>query len=106
MSKVYLPSEYVNSSCKVVYSDYIRVYTNSSYTEYVDIFPKNDYLIKKGSNTYPPNNVVCDTLNEYTDNYYYRTDFDSILIIFSIMSIFIVFLPLKIVFRLFKKGRL
>ena len=30
MAKVYIPTEYLNYNCKVVYNDYIRVYTNNN----------------------------------------------------------------------------
>ena len=48
MSKIYLPSEYVNSPCKVINNGYIRAYTNSNYTDYVDIFINQDYMIRQG----------------------------------------------------------
>lgn len=102
MSKVYIPSAYLNSPCKIQNNGYIRAYTNTQLTQYVDIYYQNNYALKQGQSNYSYTGV-CDTINEYTDDFYYRNDFDSILIGFSILSIFIIFIPLKIVSKLFIK---
>ena len=52
MSKIYLPTEYVNSPCKVINNGYIRVYTNSNLTNYVDIYINQYYMIREGYNSY------------------------------------------------------
>lgn len=70
MATIYLPSDYV-SNCNVVFNGYIRSYTNSTYTQWVDIFINQDYMLKSGSSNYSQS-VVCDTTNNYTDNQYYR----------------------------------
>lgn len=70
MATIYLPSEYINN-CNVVYNGYIRSYTNNQRTEWVDIYINQDYQLKFGSTTYS-SNVVCDTLNTYTTNEYYK----------------------------------
>jgi len=101
MSKIYLPTDYVNNSCKVVNNDYIRVYTNSTYTNWVDVYFKSDYMLKSGSTNYSQNNVVCDSLNTYTDNIYYRYDFCNIIIIFFILLLFCFYFPYKIIGRMF-----
>ena len=102
MSKIYLPSEYINSPCKVVNNGYIRVYTNSSLTEYVDIYLNQDYMLKQGTYSYGYSGQ-CDTINTYTDNFYYRTDFPDILLMFSIFVLFGIYLPFKIIRRFYKK---
>lgn len=104
MSKIYLPSEYINN-CNVVNNGYIRSYTNNSKTEWVDIYVNQDYMLKPGYTTYS-NNVTCDTLNTYTDDFYYRTDFDKICLLFIIFVIFVCYLPFKIVSKLFVRGAL
>lgn len=105
MSKIYLPSEYVDSPCKIVNNGYIRAYDNSSLTNYTDIYINQDYMIKKGrSNT--GYTGTCDIYNTYTDNFYYRNDFSQILFIFLIFTIFIVYIPTKIVSKLFIRGSL
>lgn len=101
MSKIYVPTAY-KDNCNVVYNDYIRSYTNSSNTEWVDIYFKNGYFLKQGYSNYS-NNVVCDSLNTYTDDFYYRYDLCNSLIIFLILCIFIFILPLKILTRLFRR---
>lgn len=70
MATIYLPSPYINN-CNVVNNGYIRSYTNSNYTQWVDIYINQDYMLKPGSSNYS-NTVVCDSLNTYTTNEYYR----------------------------------
>lgn len=70
MATIYLPSDYT-SNCNVVYNGYIRSYTNSTYTQWVDIYINQDYMLKPGSSNYSQS-VVCDTVNDYTDDQYYR----------------------------------
>lgn len=105
MSKIYLPTEYLNKPCYVVNNDYIRVYNtiNQHYSNTVyDIYINQDYMVKRGIASYS-SNTVCDDLNEYTDNFYYRTDIDKVLTIFLILAIVVVWCPLKIVRRFFKR---
>lgn len=105
MSKIYIPSDYVNSPCKVVNNNYIRAYTDNNLTHYVDIYINQDYMLKEGYSTYGYNGQ-CDSLNSYTDNYYYRLDLPNILIGFSIFAFFGIFIPVKIFSKIFKKGGL
>lgn len=42
--------------------------------------------------------------SNFTDSVYYRKDLSSILTIFTILCIFCFLIPLKVVFRFFKKG--
>ena len=72
MSKIYLPTEYVDSSCKVINNGYIRVYDNNTYNSWVDIYINQDYMIRPGYSNYS-NQPVCDTYNTYTDNFYYNS---------------------------------
>lgn len=102
---IYLPTDYLNKPCYVINDGYIRVYDtiNEDYRNVVyDIYVNQDYMVKKGTATYS-SKTVCDTLNTYTDDVYYRIDFDSILIIFIIMCIFCFLIPLKIFIRLFRR---
>lgn len=105
MSKIYLPFDYVNSPCKIVNNNYIRAYTNSSLTNYVDIYVNQDYMLKEGYSNYGYNGQ-CDTLNTYTSDYYYRLDFPNILIGFSVIAFVGILIPIKIFSKLFKKGGL
>lgn len=88
--KPYNPSS--NNSININYRDY---YINSHYIY------KDSYQSFNHSSNLPS----CITSSELTDSYYYRNDFDSILIIFIIISLVCFLLPLKIYFRLFKRAR-
>lgn len=106
MSKIYLPTDYLNKPCYVVNSDYIRVYnsTNSNNNTVYDIYFKNDYMIKQGTANYS-SNTICDHINTYTDEVYYRYDFHNILFIFLSLCI-IFFAPgFKLFFRMFRRFR-
>ena len=102
---IYVPSDYVNSPCFVINNGYIRAYTNSQLTRYVDIYVNQNYMVKTGESVYAYNGV-CDNTNTFTDNYIYRNDFDKILIIALIMigvSWFLISKLVKTFFRGFKK---
>ena len=71
MAKIYLPTNLLNSQCKVVNNDYIRVYTNNNYTSWTDVYFKSGYYLKSGQSNYP-NTVTCDNLNTFTDNIFLR----------------------------------
>lgn len=105
MSKIYLPTEYLNKPCYVINADYIRVYntvyTNQNNVVY-DIYIKQDYMIRQTTATYT-SNTLCDRFNTYTDDFYYRTDIDKILIVFLILAFCCLWLPFKLFMRLFRR---
>ena len=103
MTKIYLPTEYVNKSCKVVYDGYIRVYDNTNYNSWNDVYYKYDYYVRQGSSNYSQTNVVCVNINVYTDDVFYRYDFSSILIMLFIMLIICLYFPYKVVSRILGK---
>ena len=92
MATIYLPSQYINN-CNVVYSGYIRSYTNSNFTTWVDIYINQDYMEKPGSSNYSQS-VICDSLNSYTTNEYYklglRSEWFSMLILGLVFAIFLI----------------
>ena len=100
MAKIYLPSDLVNSDCKVVNENYVRVYTNTQHTNYTDVYFKSGYYLKSGTIN-NPYNIACDSLNVYTDNIFYRYDCYSSLIIFFIIAIVCFYFPYKIFSRAF-----
>lgn len=103
-NNVYIPSDILSqTNCFVVSNNTIRAYIDRY--NYYDIYPNNNYLIQKFTSQYGYN-YTCDTLNTYTDNFYYRNDFDKILVMFFIMSIFIFYIPCKIVSKFFRRGAL
>lgn len=104
MAKIYLPSDYVDYSCKVINNGYIRVYTNNSNTEWTDIYINQDYQLKKGNTTYSQN-IACDNINIYTDNIWYRVDIDKIIIVFFLITFIIWYLCSGFFNSLFKGPR-
>lgn len=99
MATIYIPSDYINN-CNVVNSNYIRSYTNSNNTQWVDIYFTQDYMLKPGSTTYSQN-IQCDSMNQYTTNIWYRYDIDKILTIFIILFVIILVIPYKVFSRFF-----
>lgn len=105
LSKIYLPTEYLNKPCYVINNGYIRVYetiSNSYSNKVYDVYINQDYMVKQTTANFS-SNTVCDNLNEYTDNFYYRVDIDKVLVIFLILVIVVVICPTKIVLRFFKR---
>lgn len=74
MAYIYLPSEYINN-CNEVHNGFIRSYIDSTHTDYVDIFIKQDYMLQSGTNS-DPSSVVCDTLNVYSTDSTYKLGHD------------------------------
>lgn len=105
--KVYVPN-YNDSNCAYMYSsDTLRVYestpTYNSNVSYTDYFVNSHYLSRDGITNFSQYSTLptCINSSDITTNFYYRNDFDSILIIFFILFIFIIYIPLKLLSRLF-----
>ena len=106
--KIYVPLDTTYNKCYVVQSEgVIRGYEEipqiNRTINYRDYYIKSDYIFRNGSQTFstystPP---TCLSNNIITNDIYYRVDFSNILIIFFIFSFFIVFLPFKIMSRVF-----
>lgn len=108
---IYVP-EKENYKCFVVQNEQIiRAYKsiprNNSTIEYRDYYLQSNYIYKDGQQTFNQYTTlpICLEENSVTSDYFYRNDFDSILVIFAIMVLFIIYLPLKIVFRFFRRLR-
>lgn len=107
---IYLPNDNVYNKCYVVQNeDVIRGYNktpqnNTSYN-YRDYYINSDYIYKDGEGTWSQYSTlpICLDNTKITNDFYYRTDFADILIIFTIFSIFIFYLPFKIFMRLFRR---
>lgn len=105
MSTIYLPSEYLNKPCYQVNNGYIRVFetTNINQSNIVyDIYLNQDYQVKRGTASYS-NSTLCDNINTYTDDFYYRVDMPNILLMFFIFCLFCYFVPLQLFRRLFRR---
>ena len=108
----YLPTQYINNNYKYrLNGDYYTIITDQNcYTQYsttycdcYNIYPKLDYIVSESTScNYNVTNYT--TSSSFTDNFYYRVDFSNILVMFLIMSIFIIFIPIKIFSKIFRKG--
>ena len=113
---IYVPD--LSYACYVVQdSDTIRAYkikpynpgyNNSINIDYRDYYIKSNYIYKDGTQQFGSYSQlpICLSTDYLTDSFYYRNDFDSILVIFLIMSIFCFYIPIKIFSKLFKRGGL
>lgn len=108
-----MPTDNTYNKCYVVQSsDVIRGYNkipqNNTNYEYRDYYINSNYIYKDGTGTWSNYTTlpICLSSNVITNDFYYRNDFDSILVMLLIMSIFIIYIPLKVVSKLFKKGGL
>lgn len=109
---VYVPS-FTNNSCVVHSSSgVIRVYeSRPSYNadvSYIDYYIHDDYVSVSGVAHFSNYTTLptCISSSLITDNYYYRVDFPSILLMFLIISIFAFYIPIKVFSKLFKRGGL
>lgn len=106
---IYVPDK-ENYSCFVVRdSNTIRAYkqkpTYNSNIDYRDYYVNSNYMYQDGNQQFSNYSTlpVCLNNSELTNNVYYRNDFDSILIIFLILSIFCFLIPLKVFLRFFRR---
>lgn len=110
MKNIYLPIEQVSDyKCySVIDKDTIRAYVQQprleTSSQYVDFYINSHYLQKTGTQSWGQWNSslpVCLSSSSITNDFYYRNDLDSILIIFLVLFIFIIVLPYKIMSRSF-----
>lgn len=105
----YLPQELINSNYKYSINNYyytIRTnnncYTNynNTYCDCYDVYFNNDYL---KTNAYSCNYNTTTNIDytNFTSDYFYKNNIDKSLVIFLIMSIFILYIPYKIFTKLF-----
>lgn len=112
MVNIYLPVDNVSDfACYSVYDkDTIRAYVTmpqvNSSSNYVDFYINSHYLEREGTQQwgqYTQYLPTCIGNDAITNNYYYRNDFSSILLIFTIFTIFGILIPIKIFLRLFRR---
>lgn len=106
MSKIYVPTEFLNKPCYTINNGYIRVYEtiNGNSNRIHDIYINQDYMIKEGTASYSTNTYCIDN-NLITDQVYYRTDFDKILVMFVLLVIIFFSPGIKLFKRLFRRFR-
>lgn len=109
---IYVP-EKENYQCYVVQSEeVIRAYeTIPSYNTNVDFrdyYIRSDYIYREGTQQFGSYSTlpVCLPMDTLTSDFYYRLDFDKSLIIFFIFLIMCIYMPIKFVSRIIKRGRL
>lgn len=105
---IYVPDERYN--CYVVYQEgvlrgYEQIPTYNTTVAYRDFYIDNNYIYRDGYQQFTTYSTlpVCLDSSVLSTEYYYRNDFDRILLMFLILSIFIIYIPLKIVSRLFRR---
>lgn len=109
--KIFMPIDNTYNKCYVVQNENVirgydrRPQTNTTYN-YRDYYINSNYIYKDGYGSWSQYATlpICLNSNIITNDFYYRNDFPDILIMFTIMSLFIIYIPLKIVSKLFKKG--
>lgn len=107
---IYVPKNDTYNKCYVVQSEnVIRGYdtypsynTNYSYRDY---YINSDYMFRDGVGSWSNYATlpICLRDDLITHEEFYRVDYYKSLIIFAIMFVFIIFIPLKIIFQFFKK---
>lgn len=107
----YLPSDYINSNYSYnLSSNYYQVRTNrncvqqytSTYCDCYSIYFNNDYIVSDAySCNVSTNSSTMIPYTYFTDNFYYRLDFDKILVMFMIIVVLWYFLAIKPIVRLF-----
>lgn len=104
---VYVPNSFVNYKCVVPNANYIRLYETkpvlNSTVNYVDLYTSNHYYFVRGTQTFGNYSYSITCSNDYklTDDYWYRTDLDSILICVFVIAIICIYFPARIFSRVF-----
>lgn len=104
---IYVPDK-ENYKCFVVRSEeVIRAYKEipvlNEEVSYRDYYIHSDYMFNDSSEIITENLPVCLDNSLLTNEVYYRVDFYKSMIIFFIFCIFCFLIPIKIVFRFFRR---
>lgn len=101
---IYVPD--TTYSCYVVRNEeVIRAYSKNPQhnitTSYRDYYFNSNYLYQDGEQTFNQYSTlpVCLSNDLITNDFYYRNDFPDILIMFFIITFFVIFVPYKIFSR-------
>lgn len=108
---IYVP-DITTYKCFVVRNDstlraYKQIPQYNTDVEYRDYFYTANYLYQDGVQSFGSYSSlpVCLDSSVLTTDYQYRNDYADILIIFIIYVFICVYLPIKIIMKLFKKGK-
>lgn len=106
---IYVPIE--SPSCVVIRNDTtMRVYDEvprvNSTISYTDYFYTSNYLYQEGEQTFSQYATlpVCLSNDNLTNEWFYRNDISDILISYIILAFITIYLPIKIVTQIVKKG--
>lgn len=109
---IYVP-DIENYECYVVQSEgVLRAYeekpTYNSVINHRDYYINSNYIYRDGVSNFGSYATlpICLSSSNITTDFYYRNDIAQILFVFVVLCIFGIYLPLKIFFRIFKRGRL
>ena len=108
--KIYVPEKQQYQCYVVQNQDVIRAYqyvpTYNSTINYRDYYIHSDYIYKDSTQSFSNYGILPVCLDEtmLTDSVYYRVDFD--LTVFMLLTIIIVYVPLKIVSKFFRRSRI
>ena len=105
--KIYVPN-LENYKCVIVNSDttlraYKEIPQNNKNINYTDYYFSSNYLSREGTQNFGQYSTLptCLPTDDLTSNYIYRNDFPDILVMFIIISIFVVYIPYRIFSRFF-----
>lgn len=105
--KIYVPDT-SNYKCFVVRSEeviraYKEVPSNNKEVNYRDYYYNSNYLYNDGIQSFSTYSTIptCLDSSVITTDFYYRNDIADILIIFVILSLFIIYFPYKLFSRFF-----
>ena len=109
MEHLYLPVDNINDyACyTIVNAEVVRGYVtqprNNSSSNYTDFYINSHYMEITGNQTWSQYTTLptCINKNNLTNDYFYRNDFPDILIMLVIILLITVYLPYRIVSRLF-----
>lgn len=108
---IFIPQDDTYNKCYVVQNEnVIRAYdtlpSHSASYNYRDYYINSSYIYKDGNGQWSQYSNLPICLAEYviTHDEYYRLDYYKSLIMFFIMSIFCIYLPIKLFSKIFRKG--
>lgn len=106
---IYVP-DLENYKCFVVRSEeiiraYEEVPKNNMEVNYRDYYYNSNYLYNDGIQSFSTYTTLPTCLDNsvLTTEVYYRNDFDSILVIFICLCLIFFYIPIKILFRFFRR---
>lgn len=109
---IYVP-DLQNYKCFIVQSEgVIRAYEEipqiNKTINYRDYYINSNYIYKDGYQSFSSYSTfpICLERSNLSTDVMYRNDYDQILIIFLVMFIFIVYIPMKLFFKFFRRFNL